>query len=93
MTSDLLLTEDLDECAPENVGLRAVPCESYEDGGICNDFDGYSTCGCREGFMLMETGPAKGQCLQTRFVPPGHARDCRSACADYPLSLKLRFRS
>jgi hypothetical protein len=74
MTSDLLLTEDLDECAPENVGLRAVPCESYEDGGICNDFDGYSTCGCREGFMLMETGPAKGQCLQTRFVPPGNTQ-------------------
>ena len=24
--------------------------------------------------MLMETGPAKGQCLQTRFVPPGNTQ-------------------
>merc|ERR1719387_2413903 len=72
MRADLLLSEDLDECAtPES---RETPCESYEDGGVCIDLDGYSECGCREGFVQMEKGPAAGQCLQTMFTPPGNTQ-------------------
>jgi hypothetical protein len=56
---DFVTTEDIDECKSGLAG-----CEADHDGGMCEDKDGFATCGCKPGFQ-----PLKGHCIQSKWVP------------------------